>query len=256
MSAPLQNPTVDHAPVVLDAISKIYRPDHPELSVKAIDALSFRVERGEALAIIGPSGCGKSSLLHILGCLDRPTHGRYLLEGRDVSRLSEDERARVRNRHIGFVFQAFNLLPRMSALENVELPLLYAATTNTREKAMHALDRVGLADRADHRPNELSGGQKQRVAIARALVTEPSIVLGDEPTGALDSVTSGEVLDLMDRLHAEGTTLILVTHDLNVARRVPRVIRMHDGHIVGDGASAQIVDELLRESAEGLDARP
>ena len=241
------------SPVVLDKVSKIYQPDNPELSVTAIDALSFRVERGEALAIIGPSGCGKSSLLHILGCLDRPTLGHYYLEDRDVSQLSEDQRARVRNKHIGFVFQAFNLLPRMSALENVELPLLYGSMTNTKERALHALERVGLAERAGHRPNELSGGQKQRVAIARALVTEPSIILADEPTGALDSVTSREVLELMDRLHAEGTTLILVTHDLNVARRVPRVIRMHDGHIVGDGPSAQVVDELLRQSAGGLD---
>lgn len=242
-------------PVVLESVSKIYRPENPELSVKAIDSLSFRVERGEALALIGSSGCGKSTLLHIIGCLDRPTSGRYFLEGRDVSRLSEDQRARVRNRHIGFVFQAFNLLPRMNALENVELPLLYGQAKNTRERAMYALERVGLADRADHRPNELSGGQKQRVAIARALVTEPSIVLADEPTGALDSVTSDEVLELMDQLHADGTTLIIVTHDMKVARRVPRVIRMHDGHIIGDGDSAKIVDELVRESTRGLDAR-
>jgi putative ABC transport system ATP-binding protein len=209
MSTSVGPNTAPVAPVLLEAVSKIYHPEHRELTVVALDALSFQVERGEALAIIGPSGCGKSTLLHILGCLDRPTRGRYLLEGRDVSHLSADDRARVRNRHIGFVFQGFNLLPRMNAVENVELPLLYGTAANTRERAMHALERVGLAERANHRPNELSGGQKQRVAIARALVTEPSIVLADEPTGALDSVTSGEVLELMDRLHAEGTTLIL-----------------------------------------------
>ncbi|MEL6185920.1 MAG: ABC transporter ATP-binding protein, partial [Myxococcota bacterium] len=200
------------APVVIEDLVKTYNPEHPELAVRALDHVSFAVDRGEALAIVGPSGCGKSTLLHLLGCLDRPTGGRYLLEGRDVSTLTEDERARTRNAHVGFVFQAFNLLPRMNALENVELPLLYGDANEARSRARDALARVGLADRAHHRPNELSGGQKQRVAIARALVTRPSILLADEPTGALDSRTSGEVLDLLLDLNADGSTLIIVTH--------------------------------------------
>ncbi|MAQ17056.1 MAG: macrolide ABC transporter ATP-binding protein [Sandaracinus sp.] len=241
-------------PVVLEDLTKVYNPDRPELSVRALDGVSLRVGRGEALAIVGASGCGKSTLLHLLGCLDRPTSGRYLLEGRDVARLAEDERARVRNRHIGFVFQSFNLLPRLSAVENVELPLLYSGTGASRERAYHALARVGLADRAEHRPNELSGGQKQRVAIARALVTTPSILLGDEPTGALDSRTSNEVLDLLEELNAEGTTLIMVTHDLKVARRMPRAVRMHDGKKLADGPSEAVVEALLRDTAEALDA--
>ncbi|MCB9612895.1 MAG: ABC transporter ATP-binding protein [Sandaracinus sp.] len=238
------------APVVVEELSKVYQADRADLAVRAVDGISFRIERGDSLAIIGPSGCGKSSLLHVLGCLDRPTQGRYYLEGRDVAQLDEDERARVRNRHIGFVFQSFNLLPRMDALENVELPLLYGGYTESRARAMRALERVGLADRAHHRPNELSGGQKQRVAIARALVTEPSIVLGDEPTGALDSRTSREVIELLQRLHEEGTTIVLVTHDLQVARSQRRVLRMRDGHIVGDGPAETEVEAFIRENSE------
>lgn len=246
------------APVVVEGLTKVYNADKGDLAVRAIDALSFRVERGDAMAIVGPSGCGKSTLLHLLGCLDRPTGGSYLLEGQNVARLSEDRLAGIRNRHIGFIFQSFNLLPRMSAAENVELPLLYAGVTQSRERAMAALERVGLADRAHHRPSELSGGQNQRVAIARALVTEPSILLGDEPTGALDSRTSREVLDLLQALHEEGMTVILVTHDLAVARRMKRVLWMRDGEILQDGPAAEIVDAFMRANAGemvGPDAR-
>jgi putative ABC transport system ATP-binding protein len=234
-------------PVVVEDLVKVYNPDRPELSVRAVDGISFRVRPGESLAIIGPSGCGKSSLLHILGCLDRPTEGTYRISGRDVRDLDEDELARVRNRHIGFIFQSFNLLPRLSAAENVELPLLYAGVPAAKERALAALERVGLADRARHMPNELSGGQRQRVAIARALVTEPSILLGDEPTGALDSRTGAEVLALLHELHEEGRTVILVTHDLAVARTMVRAVRMRDGRIEADGLSSDVIDAFTKE---------
>jgi len=242
-AAAVANESVEDVVVVEDLV-KVYNPDRPEVSVRAIDGISFRIRRGDAIAIIGASGCGKSTLLHVLGCLDRPTSGRYVLEGRDVAELDEDDLAEVRNRHIGFVFQSFNLLPRMSAVENVELPLLYAGTPGPREKALHALERVGLADRARHMPPELSGGQRQRVAIARALVTTPSILLGDEPTGALDSRTGREVLELLQALNAEGATLILVTHDLAVARKMGRALQMRDGRIQADGPAAEVVASL------------
>ena len=234
------------APVVVEALSKIYHPERPELRVVAVDRISFTIERGESVAILGPSGCGKSSLLNILGCLDQPTEGAYRLEGRDVSTMSSDELAAVRNRHIGFVFQSFNLLPRMTAKENVELPLLYAGVDNTKERAQEALERVGLADRGHHVPAELSGGQKQRVAIARALVTDPSILLCDEPTGALDTRTGGEVLELLRVLNEEGATIIMVTHDLGVASSLRRALAMRDGRIESDGPAATIVEEIRR----------
>ncbi|MCA9535785.1 MAG: ABC transporter ATP-binding protein [Myxococcales bacterium] len=243
------------APVVVEALSKIYHPERPELRVVAVDRISFTIERGESVAILGPSGCGKSSLLNILGCLDQPTEGAYRLEGRDVSTMSSDELAAVRNRHIGFVFQSFNLLPRMTAAENVELPLLYAGVSNTRERALLALERVGLSDRGHHVPAELSGGQKQRVAIARALVTDPSILLCDEPTGALDTRTGGEVLELLRVLNAEGATIIMVTHDLGVASSLRRALAMRDGRIESDGPAAAIVDEIRRSELAHAEQR-
>jgi putative ABC transport system ATP-binding protein len=234
------------APVIVQSLSKVYHPDRPELRVVAVDSISFTIERGESVAILGPSGCGKSSLLNMLGCLDQPTSGTYKLEGRDVSTMKSDELAAVRNRHIGFVFQSFNLLPRMTAAENVELPLLYAGVSDTKARALLALERVSLADRAHHVPAELSGGQKQRVAIARALVTDPSILLCDEPTGALDTRTGGEVLELLAALNADGATIIMVTHDLSVASSLKRALAMRDGSIEADGKATVIVDEIRR----------
>ncbi len=235
-------------PVVIDKLVKVYNPNRPELSVRALDGISFSVARGEACAIIGPSGCGKSTLLHILGCLDQPTSGSYRLEDKEVKDLSEPELAKVRNEHIGFVFQSFNLLPRLSALENVELPLRYAGHgKKSRDIALAALARVGLEARGQHKPNELSGGQKQRVAIARALVTRPSILLCDEPTGALDSKTGKDVLALLQQLGSEGTTLVMVTHDLAIARQLGRVVYLRDGRVVADGPSHAVVDRMLAE---------
>ncbi len=232
-------------PVVIDHLTKIYNPEHPELSVRAVDDISFAVHQGQSVAIIGPSGCGKSSLLNILGCLDKPTAGSYVLSGRNVADLGDDELARVRNRYIGFVFQSFNLLPRMTAVENVELPLLYASAKQTKQKALDALGRVGLSGRAGHLPSEMSGGQKQRVAIARALVTNPSILLCDEPTGALDSKTGSEVLELLLALNADGTTIIMVTHDLSVARAMNRALHMRDGRIIADGDPVAITEAFV-----------
>ncbi len=238
--------------LAVEQLEKVYHPDRPEISVRAVDGISFTVERGESIAIIGPSGCGKSTLLHILGCLDRPSRGVYRLGGRDVAQLDDDELAAVRNRHIGFVFQSFNLLPRLTAVENVELPLLYAGAERPRDDALAAVARVGLGDRASHLPAELSGGQRQRVAIARAIVTEPSILLCDEPTGALDSKTGREVLDLLRALNAEGTTLVVVTHDLGVAAAMDRSIRLRDGRVEADGPSGDVLrasSPLLVEGA-------
>ncbi|MCC6625446.1 MAG: ABC transporter ATP-binding protein [Deltaproteobacteria bacterium] len=244
---------MSHQPVVIDNLVKIYNPHRPDLAVRALDGVSFSVARGEACAIIGPSGCGKSTLLHILGCLDQPTAGSYRLEGEEVKNLSEPELARARNQHIGFVFQSFNLLPRLSALENVELPLRYAGHgKRSREMALDALARVGLEARGKHRPNELSGGQRQRVAIARAIVTRPSILLCDEPTGALDSKTGKDVLALLQQLGTEGTTLIMVTHDLAIARQLGRVVYLRDGRVVADGASHAVVDQMLHEVGDDL----
>ena len=239
-----------NTPIVMDGLTKVYNSGRAELAVRAIDGVSFRVEKGDSLAIIGPSGCGKSSLLNILGCLDRPTEGRYELDGRDMADLDDDDLAALRNRHIGFVFQSFNLLPRMSAAENVELPLLYGAVKHSHELARAALERVGLADRSHHLPSELSGGQKQRVAIARAIVTRPSILLCDEPTGALDSRTGRDVLELLLSLNAEGATLVTVTHDLSIARALTRAIRMKDGRIVADGDASSVVAEMHASELE------
>jgi putative ABC transport system ATP-binding protein len=202
-------------------------------TVRALDGVSLEVAEGEMLAIAGPSGSGKSTLMHIIGCLDRVDSGRYVLAGEDVSELSRDRLAEIRNRHIGFVFQTFNLLPRLSALENVELPLLYAGLRHAKGRAAEALRTVNLEDRMRHAPNQLSGGQRQRVAIARALITNPAILLADEPTGNLDSRTGEEILALFESLNAAGRTIIIVTHETEIAARCRRQIHMRDGRIVG-----------------------
>ena len=228
-------PPAAAAPVIdLDGISKVYRTGPFE--VRAVDDVTLRIEEGDYVAISGPSGSGKSTVMHILGCLDVATSGTYRLAGEDVGSMTEQDLAAVRNRRIGFVFQQFNLLPSLSAWRNVELPLVYAgmARGQRRELAVAALERVGLADRIDHRPGELSGGQQQRVAVARALVGEPSLILADEPTGNLDSVATDDVLRLFDDLHAAGRTIVVITHEADVAARAQRVVRMHDGHVVAD----------------------
>jgi putative ABC transport system ATP-binding protein len=205
------------------------------LRVEALTDVSLTIDEGEMVAIVGPSGSGKSTLMHILGCLDVPTSGTFRLAGRDVADLPEDELADVRNRSIGFVFQQFNLLPYMSAWRNVELPLVYAGMEpgERRARALGALDQVGLGDRADHRPGELSGGQQQRAAIARAIVTEPALILADEPTGNLDSASSAEVLGLLADLHTRGRTIVLITHEPEIAAAADRVLRIHDGRLSG-----------------------
>jgi putative ABC transport system ATP-binding protein len=205
-------------------------------SVHALHGVSFDIPRGEYIAIIGPSGSGKSTLMNLIGCLDTPSQGQYWLNGKNVSEMDDDELARIRNQEVGFVFQTFNLLARATALHNVELPLIYGGigASRRREMAQQALLSVDLAERMMHKPNELSGGQRQRVAIARALVNHPSILLADEPTGALDSHTSMEIMDLFERLHAEGNTIIVVTHEHDIAIRAHRVISIRDGQIEKD----------------------
>ena len=203
-------------------------------TVHALTDISAVIEKGEWISIMGPSGSGKSTLMNILGCLDRPTSGKYLLDGAEVDSLSDDQLATERNKKIGFVFQNFNLLPRMDALNNVALPLIYAGTSREErmKKAAHALERVGLGDRLDHRPNELSGGQRQRVAIARALVNDPTIVLADEPTGNLDTRSGEEIMDIFKELHKQGRTIVLVTHEPEIAEFAERIIVVRDGEIV------------------------
>jgi putative ABC transport system ATP-binding protein len=230
--------TADTALIAVRDITKAYAMEGA--AVHALRGVTIDVQRGEFVAVVGPSGSGKSTFMHILGCLDRPTSGRYLLDGRDVSHLSDDELSAIRNRQIGFVFQGFNLLARTSAVENVELPLLYAhdnrmSPSTRRRLAMTALAAVGLQDRAEHHPNQLSGGQQQRVAIARALLNDPAILLADEPTGNLDSRTSVEVLDIFQRLKEErGITIVLITHEPQVAEYGSRIIRFKDGRVVSD----------------------
>jgi len=225
----------DEQPVIrLRAVNRRYRMGAGHID--ALGSVDLTVERGEYLAIMGPSGSGKSTLMNVIGCLDTATGGEYWLNGRSVSVMGETQLARIRNAEIGFVFQTFNLLPRMSALANVEVPLVYAGLKRRERdrRARHALEVVGLGDRMLHRPSEMSGGQRQRVAIARALVTDPSILLADEPTGNLDSATGQEIMTLFDELHAAGNTLILVTHEAEVADHARRIIRLSDGNIVSD----------------------
>ena len=218
--------------IAVKNLSKIY--DSGSLTVTALHEVSFEIKQGEFVAIMGPSGSGKSTLMNLLGCLDLPTTGNYLLENLEIGNLKPNQLAEVRNRRIGFVFQNFNLLPRASAIENTELPLLYARVSNSTDIAMKALERVGLKNRANHKPTELSGGEKQRVAIARALVNQPAIVLADEPTGNLDSATGLEIMSLFHQLNKEKVTLILVTHEEEIASQAQRIIQMKDGRITKD----------------------
>ncbi len=221
------------APVIqMEQVTKVYRTG--SLTVAALRGISLTIEEGEYVSIMGPSGSGKSTLMNILGCLDVPSAGRYLLGGEDVSHMDEIALAEVRNQHIGFVFQQFNLLPALPAWRNVEVPLVYAGIRRRerKQRALEALDRVGLGNRVDHRPGELSGGQQQRVAVARALVGDPSLILADEPTGALDSGSAADVLELLDELHGSGRTLVVITHDHEIAGVAERSVRLRDGLVV------------------------
>ena len=241
--------------IKLEDVHKTYHTG--EVDVLAVRGVSVEIAKGEFVAIMGASGSGKSTMMNILGCLDRPTSGRYFLDDADVSNLSREQLADIRNQKIGFVFQGFNLLSRTSALENVELPMLYSrdhmASHTALEKATHALEIVGLADRADHYPSQLSGGQQQRVAVARALVNQPAMVLADEPTGNLDSRTSIEIMGVFQKLNDEGITIIMVTHELDIAKYTKRNVVMRDGCVVGDTLVAQRLkaqDELRRLDQE------
>jgi putative ABC transport system ATP-binding protein len=228
------SPDADRRPAALVSLRRVARVYHRGSSdVAALADVSLDVHEGEKLAIMGPSGSGKTTLLSILGCLDRPTGGEHLFEGRSVAELDDDTLSRLRNRAIGFVFQSFHLLPHLSVAENVETPMQYGErpAREWRPRALEALGRVGLAERADHRPSELSGGEAQRAAIARALVVEPRLLLADEPTGNLDTATGGEIADLLDELHAQGSTVVLVTHNEALARRAERLVTLRDGRV-------------------------
>jgi putative ABC transport system ATP-binding protein len=231
---PTERPLID-----IDDITKVYQMGAEE--VHALAGVTLDVQRGEYMAIMGPSGSGKSTLMNMIGCLDTPTGGTYYLNNANVGDMTDDELAEIRNREIGFVFQTFNLLPRVNCLQNAELPLIYAGMSKAerRERAAEALHSVGLGDRMDHRPNELSGGQRQRVAVARALVNRPSILLADEPTGNLDTETGDEIMRLFEALHRQGNTILLVTHEEDIAHHARRIIRLRDGKLVND----DVVDE-------------
>ena len=226
--------------IQMEEVTRVFQVGGEE--VRALCGVSFSIHRGEWVAIVGQSGSGKSTLMNVLGCLDTPSSGRYLLNGKDVSRMGDDALSRVRNLEIGFIFQTFQLLPRETALANVELPLVYRGmkARERRERARAALEQVQLGNRMHHKPNELSGGQRQRVAIARALVSEPSMLLADEPTGNLDSATGEEIVKLFEQLHRAGHTLVLVTHEPKLAARCPRAIRLSDGQIVADGPGREV----------------
>lgn len=238
--------------IELRDLEKVYRVG-TEL-VHALRGITLTISENEYVAIMGPSGSGKSTLMNILGCLDIPTRGNYFLNGRDVSRLSQSGLARIRGRQIGFVFQNFELLPRTTALKNVQLPLMYAMVPRRRQRAMDALRLVGLEDRAKHRPNQLSGGQKQRVAIARALAQQPDIILADEPTGNLDTVTGDEIMAIFDRLYLAGQTIIIVTHEADIAARCKRIITLRDGLIASDQQTGRVIDSRSAHSHSGAAA--
>lgn len=238
-------------PVIsIQAIKKVYRMGDQE--VHALRSVTVDIQKNEYVALMGPSGSGKSTLMNMLGCLDTPSEGKYILNGSDVSNLSDDELAEIRNKEIGFVFQTFNLIPRLSSLENVALPLVYAGMRKSKrlDRAQEVLESVGLGDRVDHKPNELSGGQRQRVAVARALVNSPSIILADEPTGNLDSKTSIEIMALFEEIHNQGNTVIIVTHEPDIAEHAHRIIRLRDGVIETDIRNEKIVSAINKESAE------
>ena len=220
---------------------KIYN-EGKESEVRALDGVSLQIDRGEFVSIIGQSGSGKSTLMNILGCLDIPTYGDYHLDGTDVTELSDRQLAHIRNKQIGFIFQGYNLIPALSARENVELPLIYQGLSGEKrhERSEEALERVSMFDRADHKPSEMSGGQQQRVAIARAIATHPSIIMADEPTGALDSKTGRHVLEILHSLHEDGTTIILITHDNGIAATAERIVRISDGKIIADGTREEV----------------
>ena len=222
-------------------IYKIYN-EGKESEVRALDGVSLQIDRGEFVSIIGQSGSGKSTLMNILGCLDIPTYGDYHLDGTDITELTDKQLAHIRNKQIGFIFQGYNLIPALNARENVELPLIYQGLGMDQryDRAMEALARVGMEDRADHRPAEMSGGQQQRVAIARAIATHPPVIMADEPTGALDSKTGRHVLEILHTLHEEGSTVILITHDNGIAATAERIVRLSDGHIISDGTREEV----------------